>query len=35
MTEEQINREVWLLTMAVGIPMIMILCWIGILPISA
>jgi len=33
MTEEQLDREAWLITMAIGTPIILVLCWLGVLPL--
>ena len=32
MTEEQLDRAAWLLTMVIGVPIILLLHWIGFLP---
>jgi len=34
MTEEQLDRATWLLTMAIGTPIILVLCWLGVLPLG-
>ena len=34
MSEERLDREAWFLTMAVGTPIILILCWLGVLPLG-
>jgi len=33
MTEEQLDWQAWLLAMAIGTPIILLLHWVGILPI--
>lgn len=34
MTEERLDIEAWLLTMAIGTPIILALFWLGVLPIG-
>jgi hypothetical protein len=34
MTEERLDIEAWLLTMVIGTPIILVLCWLGVLPLG-
>ena len=34
MTEEKLDYIAWLMSMAIGTPIIIALCWIGVLPIG-
>ena len=34
MTEEKFDYVAWAMSMAIGIPMILALCWLGFLPLG-
>jgi len=34
MTEEKLDYVAWAISMAIGTPMILALCWLGVLPLG-